>query len=103
MKAHGEYRTVHNVIGDWIYLNEAYYGNNDFICGLFKVKTDGTLEQQLDDGVITDIIAIDDWIYYGIFQDGLYRIKTDGTGKQMLYKGDIDLFRIIDDWIYLFP
>ena len=98
---YGDYRTKHNVIGDWIYLNEGYYDHNkDFVCGLFKVRTDGTLEEQLDDGVVGDIIVIDDWIYYTIYKEALYRIKIDGTGKQILYKGDISGFRITDDWIY---
>jgi hypothetical protein len=90
---------LHN---DWIFYSidpplgpEGPYGPG----GFFKIKTDGTDKQKInDDANIMGIIVQDEWIYYST-GNNLIKMKTDGSGKVHLDEDALDL-QIFNNWIY---
>lgn len=69
------------IAGDWI-----YYVNNSDGTRLYRVKTDGTGRQRLNQDWSVDITVSGDWVYYVNNSDDmrLYRVRTDGSERQKL-------------------
>ena len=67
--------------GDWI-----YYRNSSDGYKLYKVKTDGSGREKINDDSSWFINVVGDWIYYVNADDGykLYKVKTDGSGRQVV-------------------
>lgn len=65
--------------GDWVYFSNY----NDYM-RLYKIRTDGTEMQKLNDEKSYDIEVQDDWIYYCNSDDKKhYKMRTDGTERQL--------------------
>lgn len=100
----GPKRATHlMVINDWIY----YSGITDF--NLYKIRTDGSGEMNLDKGATDQVWFLgteQDWIYY-LWNDsgGLtrtYKIKKDGTSKTPI-GNDKEVYGVLgisEDFIY---
>ena len=66
--------------GDWVYFSNY----NDYM-RLYKIRTDGTDMQKLNDEKSYDISVMGEWIYYVNSEDRKhYKIRTDGTERQSL-------------------
>jgi hypothetical protein len=65
--------------GDWIYYNNASDDGK-----LYKIKTDGSGRQKLNDDVSSYINVIGDWIYYTDDIGNICKIKTDGSERQLV-------------------
>jgi hypothetical protein len=82
--------------GDWLYFSvgendgsmNPYVYKPDVITaenlekGIYKIKSDGTGFQKLNNDIGELINVVGDWVYYQIPNDGLYRMRTDGTQRQ---------------------
>lgn len=74
--------------GEWIYYSSRP-GTLNPEDGLWKMKEDGSHKVKLDNGRISYINVIDDWIYY-VKEDSIYenssiqKIKIDGSEKKTL-------------------
>ena len=70
-----------NIQDDWIYFVKEKDSN------LYKIKTDGTLEQKLSNIKVArnGINIIDDWVYFYNIDDKLYRINTNGTVHEKVW------------------
>ena len=88
----------------WIYYIRGGI-TDDYGC-IYKIRTDGTSHQKLNNDGCKNINIADDWIYYSNYSDyngvgnPLYRIRTNGSDRQKIcdYVGDI--YNIFDGWIY---
>jgi meiotically up-regulated gene 157 (Mug157) protein len=87
---------------------------------LYKIRTDGTGRQKLNDDRCTDINVAGDWVYYCNMNDNnklnskflevansilqisgkLFRIRTDGTGRQKLSDDWCSNIVVAGDWVY---
>jgi hypothetical protein len=68
---------------------------------IYKVKTDGTSETQLNNYLVDDFSISDDWIY--CIETGtkcLYKVRTDGKMITDLKLTDVERFVISGDWMY---
>jgi len=82
-----------NVIGEWIY----YTNGGTF----YKIKTDGTEKTELFSGMMWNIIATPQCIFYIDMKDScLYRIDINNKNVTKLTTNWCYEFSIIDDWIY---
>jgi hypothetical protein len=83
-------------VDEWVY----YMNIRDY--GLYRMKTDGSGRQKLNDDESWFIDVAGDWVYYSNDSDEgkLYRMKTDGSGRQRL--GDDRCIEVdaAGDWIY---
>lgn len=84
-----------NSIGEWIYFTNST-GN------ITKVKQDGTELTQIGEEKASQIIVINDFIYYSNPNDAskIYKIKTDGTIKTKITGETSGSLNILGDWIY---
>jgi len=65
-------------LGEWI-----YYGKLDDNAKIYKVKTDGSGKEKINDDMSLFISIAGNWIYYDNLDDHkAYRIKTDGSERQ---------------------
>ena len=63
---------------DWV-----YFSNYSDYMRLYKIRTDGTDMQKLNDEKSYDISVMGEWIYYVNSEDRKhYKIRTDGTERQ---------------------
>ena len=85
------------VAGEWI-----YYVNNSDGTRLYRVKTDGTGRQRLNQDWSVNIIVAGDWVYYvnNSEQMKLYRVKTDGSERQKLNDEYTLQILVAGDWVY---
>ncbi|MCL1851567.1 MAG: DUF5050 domain-containing protein [Peptococcaceae bacterium] len=67
-----------NVVGDWIY----YFG----VDSINSIKTDGSHIYKVVDAYVSNLIVVDDWIYFSVSSDGIYSLRPDGTGMVKLYE-----------------
>ena len=87
---------------DWIYYSNTIDGYK-----LYKIRTDGTGKEKLNDDDSRFINVVGDWIYYNktnpVGDYELYKIRTDGTDRQAIDAG-VDYFgiQVVDDWIYYY-
>jgi len=94
------------IVGDWIYYNEAYIGR-----GIMRMKLDGSGRQSLvsKDDAIQDFIVVGDWIYYSksdLTKDDYYttfpyKMKTDGSMKSRIDDESSMGMIVIGDYVYL--
>jgi hypothetical protein len=69
-----------NVSNGWIYYCYMNYINDKWELSLHKMRTDGTDDVKLCDGVSAYLYIAGDWIYY--YDGDWYSMMTDGTRKQ---------------------
>lgn|GEM_PF-2384716 len=82
--------------GDWI-----YYSNGSDIGKLYKIKTDGTGKQKLNDDYSSQYInVIGNNIYYSGTNSNLYTINIDGSGRKKLNNDYTEYIYVIGDKIY---
>jgi hypothetical protein len=81
--------------GDWY-----YYTDKDLHNSLYRMKKDGTINEKLHDGYISNLNIVGDWIYFSDSYN-ICKIKTDGSEYQTIVDNIVTLeFIIIGDWIY---
>jgi hypothetical protein len=74
------------VLDGWIYYRK--WCDTNASDGIYKMRTDSSLEQRLTDNKGRYINLAGDWIYYINDPAGdIWRIKTDGSHSQKLYPG----------------
>jgi hypothetical protein len=65
--------------GEWV-----YFSNWGDYMRLYRIRTDGTEMQKLNDDKSYDIEVSGDWVYYCNSSDGeFYKVRTDGTDRQL--------------------
>lgn len=105
----GEIITLYDVIdyridGDWIYFwkQERDIERFDTSVQLWRVRRDGTQEQQLTQDFSRAIDYAGDWIYYIDTDDGdIYAASIDGTEEHKIVECDGGSFiRAIGNWLY---
>ena len=88
------------ISGDWLY----YQYNNDLDCELYKIRTDGTGKQKLNnsDESYECINVVGDWIYYinDISNGNICKIRTNGSGRKKVCDDEADYIKVIGEWIY---
>jgi len=86
--------------GIWIY----YYYPDGTNTGnkIYRVKTDGSCKQKLNDDKSCCINVVGEWIYYFNYSDNskLYKMKTDGTSRQKISDDGGHGINLVDDWLY---
>jgi len=87
-----------NVAGDWIYFSHGH-GLQSVI---YRMMTDGTRRERLNDDDAFTISVVDGWIYFSNMTDGwsIFRMRTDGTEQERIRQGHVDSPNIVDGWIY---
>ncbi|GAA0181047.1 hypothetical protein SH2C18_36350 [Clostridium sediminicola] len=100
-----------NVVDDWCYFIFRY-GN--YGATIYRIKKDGSKEEKIKESellnVISDLIVVDDWIYYSVAEfnekEGyytgysLYKIKIDGTLNQKIVDKNIIHFTLDSNYLY---
>ena len=81
----------------WIYHSHPNFAAKP---GLFKMRHDGTRDQQLSTDKATSINVVGDWIYYTA-DKAMYRIRTDGTERSLLNSIDaVTHLHVIGNTVY---
>jgi len=82
---------------DWI-----YYVNDNDSNKIYKIRSDGTGRQKLNEDDSLYLNVIGSWLYYSNEKDGnkIYKIRTDGTGRQKVNNDCSSELNVIGDWIY---
>ncbi|MEN6460225.1 MAG: DUF5050 domain-containing protein [Syntrophomonas sp.] len=80
------------VSGDWIYFTPNYMG-------IYRVKTDGSAVQKLNDSMIQCISIADNLVYYSS-ENQLYTMQLDGSHKKKISNIYTQKFNIIGNLIY---
>ena|GEM_PF-2280680 len=90
------------VVDDWIYCTQE--GRDSYI---WKMRTDGSNLQQLNNDSSSCINVVGEWIYYINLDAGsnpgrghIYKMRTDGSDKQLLCDDDVVSLNAIGDWVY---
>lgn len=87
-----------------------YYARKDQDAGLYKLNSKSKEKMKLDDGIVTNLCVVDDWIYYTVNMSEdyppkteLYKMKTDGTAKEKIIDGYwiLSYYLIGDDIFYV--
>jgi hypothetical protein len=106
MKFDGSERVVLDWIESWSFVVEddwIYYNNLRDFSSLYKIKTDGSMEQKLCDHEAESMNVNGDFIYYIRTDDeknNLYRVSLNGKEIQQLNEDDSFGHCIAGDWIY---
>ena len=86
--------------GEWIYYLSSFVGGNS----LYKIRTDGSGKQKLNDNLSFYINVVGEWVYYrdpGKEGKGsIYKIRTDGSGKQRLNDEGSHFINVVGEWVY---
>jgi hypothetical protein len=88
--------------GDWIFYVKADENDEDT---LFRIRTEGTNNQQITDDNITDFICyIDGWIFYkNDSEEGyLYKIKPDGSQRIFVCSETADRIILRNGFVYFY-
>jgi len=82
-------------IGDWDYKGDDNYN-------IYKIRTDGSQRQKLNDEESHFINVENGWIYFKNAKENgnLYKMRTDGTQKQKLNDDNCMFINAEGDWIY---
>ena len=85
--------------GEWI-----YYSNSDDGEKIYKIKTDGSEREKINDDYSGFINVVGDWIYYSNQDDAgkIYKIKTDGSGREKINDDYSWFINVVGDWIYCY-
>jgi hypothetical protein len=90
--------------GEWIYYIDNSDGskNNRYKNKhkLYKIRTNGSGQEKLNDDHCRYINVIGEWIYYCHSSDNLYKIRTDGSGRTVLSDDECSYVNVIGKWIY---
>lgn len=87
-----------------------YYAGKNQDVGLYKINSKSKDKMKLDDGIVTNLCIVDDWIYYTVNMSEdyppkteLYKMKTDGTAKSKIIDGYwiLSYYVIGDDIFYV--
>lgn len=78
-----------NIYDGWI-----YYINESDIGRVYKIKTDGTERQRVNNMIAHQMYVLDDWIYYYGWEGKLYRMKTDGSEFKTMTGFSIHMMKI---------
>ena len=105
--------SIINVVGEWIYFQkDTPWANGDQVFSdysIWRIKIDGTQEQEIIDDGGRSLTVVDDYIYYLSYDSNpithgdytLCKIKADGTGdKQILSEERIYTMVISNGMIY---
>jgi len=86
-----------SIAGNWIYCKDRTDDHK-----IYRIKTDGTGIQKLNDDKCFNITVTSSRIYYTNYNDGkkLYRINIDGTCREKINDDECDYAIVTDDWIY---
>lgn len=93
-----DYAFYINVVGDYVYYNNASDGNK-----IYRIKNDGSEKTKLSDDVVEEIYVDKNIIYYIKSEDcKMYKLyidtkKSEKVSDDMIQLGGIDLD---DEWIY---
>lgn len=78
--------------GEWVYFHNGTHwldsvGTSRLVGNLYRMRTDGTDKEVIDDGLCLSINATEDYIYFSRYDDAgkklvWYRMRTDLTGKE---------------------
>ncbi len=68
-----------NVVGDWI-----YYSNIDDNWKIYKIRTDGSGREQVNNDRSWFLSVFGDWIYYEDAADDIYKVRIDGSDRQFV-------------------
>lgn len=82
---------------DWIYFMN-YADQN----ALYRMKTDGTLEEKMADDQAYFLNNVGEWLYFCNGSDGsrIYRMKLDGSEKEAVHTDAASVAFVAGDWIY---
>lgn len=86
-----------NVSGEWI-----YYVNRSQHNHIFKVRTDGSVNEELLTDNVEYLFYYDDWLYYvnNKHRNFIYKVRTDGTDRTRLTMDSAEFLFFDHDWIY---
>jgi len=79
--------------GGWV-----YYSNLDQRGYIYRMKPDGSDQQQLNDEESKYINVIGEWLYFAEY--GVTKMKTDGSAKETLINDLCYSIYVAGDWIY---
>lgn len=90
---------------DWFFYIKNYDFENPYFDSIYKIRPDGSEDEQvLDQGAIGDINIYDGWVYYQSNDTKIHsKIRPDGTGnKSISDKADLAVYKlnIVDKWIF---
>jgi len=80
--------------GNWLYYVEANESSR-----LYRLRVDGTGEEQLTDYPVLEVCPYDGWLYCTGFSD-LFRIRPDGTGAEELLDARCVYLQPRDDTLF---
>lgn len=82
--------------GDW-----TYFANLNANLALYKMRSDGSGKQKIDDDGACQINVVGDWVYFSNIADkqALYKIRTDGSNKTKLVSQRCEGICVIGEWI----
>lgn len=90
-----DYATHMIVEGEWI-----YYGNGDAI---YKIKADGSENQQILESRHGYFNVLDEWIYYYDYDKyGIHKAKVDGTNVEKISDSKAFYLHIVGEWLYYY-
>ncbi len=87
-----------NIYDGWI-----YYINESDIGRVYKIKTDGTERQRVNNTIAHQMYVLDDWIYYNGWEGKLYRMKTDGSEFKTMTGFSAGSLCVSNGWMYFTP
>ncbi len=67
-----------NVVGEWIY----YINKSDEHA--YRIKTDGTEKKLIINDQVTNLVVVEDYIYYTTIFNGIFKTKTDGSSRELI-------------------
>ena len=88
---------------NWIYYYSTFNSDTKENKGIYKIKTDGTNNQEFIKYNSSIIDIFDDWIYFNRYDNkrdsGTFIIKTNGIGEKKI-NANINNITKISEWIY---
>lgn len=81
--------------GDWI-----FYYNKYRMGSLYKVRTDGTDNQEVMVDSARFLNVMDDWIYYTSYDEHIYRMRPSGKDVQEISTFRVAQLNVVDDWMF---
>ncbi|MBE1442111.1 DUF5050 domain-containing protein [Paenibacillus sp. OAS669] len=102
-------QNIHNNAMVTEYNGWLYYANVGDNNKLYRMSLDRSVNVQLTDEPVTDISAVDGWVYYRIYEhkEGkrtdageIYRIRTDGSSRTLLSEHETRHLFMKDGYLY---
>ncbi|MDD4752730.1 MAG: DUF5050 domain-containing protein [Desulfitobacteriaceae bacterium] len=86
-----------NVVGGWVFYTRGTMQDGT----IYKMKTDGSNRTQISKDPVSQLVVMDDAIYYSSYYSKLIKINPDGSGKtKLISSGSVTELNVVDDWIY---